>query len=124
MIFESQGVFGALGVAAIAFIIIWGNALAFVVDTKATEKGLEFVFLHCLRFCIVPYENISFVENAGMGFPKFFAYNLKTRPLEKKYYLELKRGWFTRKLLISPAASEDLIGKLQKAGIQLGVKRY
>lgn len=114
---------GVAGVALAVVLIVWGNLLAFVVDTKVTDKGIAIVLFRLVRICTVPYENICLVEPAGFGFPKLFAYNLKTRPLEKKYYLELKKGWFARKLLISPAASEMFPDKLRERGIVLGTRR-
>lgn len=123
LITSNPEIIGGLVVAIAAVIVIWGNALAFIVDTKVTDQGLVFSFLTVFPIASVPFEHIRYIDRAGFGFPNLFAYNLKTRPLEKKYYVELKSGWFASKFLISPAAVDDLEGKLQKNGIQIGIRR-
>jgi hypothetical protein len=87
--------------------------LAWLYDVEMDPRGLRFILLRCMTVHVLPVENIKQVVEVGRFSPgSLNAYNFKNRLGSRSFQVETRRGWFTRKVLITPKDPERFVGWL------------
>ena len=102
----------------VGFLAIWKlEVVSYIYDVRLTADGIEF----CLfRFWIVrrlPYSEIESVGiQRGWG-GGLFAYNFKNRLFKTAFLIRKRKGWFTRRILVTPANDSEFLRALANAHV-------
>lgn len=92
--------------------------LSWLYDIRMDSDGIRFVLFRRLTAYQLRFENIEIVREVGRAtLGALTAYNFKNRFLGRTFLLELKRGWFSRKVLVTPAQPDAFLDMLKTQGI-------
>lgn len=83
-------------------------------DVEMDRRGLRFTLLRWVTVYVLLFENILQVVEVGRFSPgSWNGYNFKNRLGARSFQVETRRGWFTRKVLITPKDPERFVDWLQ-----------
>lgn len=92
--------------------------LAWLYDIKPDPSGLRFVLFGLWTVHLLRFENIkSVTEIRSVSLGAWNAYNFKNRLLARTLLVEMHRGWFTRKVLVTPKDPEEFLACLRDHGV-------
>lgn len=84
-------------------------------DVEIDDSGIHFVLFKVMRVHTTRYEDIKEVrEIRAWSIGAWSAYNFKSRLFGRVFLIELRHGWFTKKILITPKFVENFVGYLEK----------
>ena len=89
--------------------------LAWLYDIDIDDHGIGFVLL---RFAVVHrlmfdnIERVTEIDQISMG--SWSAYNFKNRLFARSFLIKKRRGWFTRKVLVTPNDPDAFITQLRQ----------
>jgi len=107
-------------VSVAAFLAVWKlDALAFIYDARVAENGIEFVLFASLKVYLLSFANIEHVEEVKGGYLLLFVYNFKNRLFRRTFLIKKKRGFFTRRVLVTPANPDEFAASLARAGVRV-----
>jgi len=93
--------------------------LTWLYDINLDEQGIRFILFGFWSVHLLRFENIKSVAEIGRFSPGAInAYNFKNRLFARSFLIEMRRGWFTRKILITPKAPEEFINWLVNNGLE------
>ena len=80
------------------------NILTYLLEVSVQSDGIRFLFLKRYTWYFISIFNIESVSRmSSISFRRINAFSLETRWLfGQTYVIFLKKGWFTRKILITP----------------------
>ncbi|WP_045760867.1 hypothetical protein [Xanthomonas albilineans] len=82
-------------------------------DVKMDVEGIRFAFLGFLTVHLLKFNEIKSVVEVGAGLSfNMGAYNFKNRLFARTFLIEARRGWFARKILITPQNPVEFISWL------------
>lgn len=89
-------------------------------DIKLDPRGVRFVLFCIWTVYLLPWEHIKCVNEIGVLSPgSFAAYNFKNRLFARSFLVETHRGWFTRKVLVTPKDPLEFIQELRSHGLMV-----
>ena len=92
--------------------------LSWLYDIKLDAKGIRFVLFSLWTVYLLPFENIKSVnEISNYSWGSLNAYNFKNRLFARSFMIEMHRGWFARKVLITPKYPSELLAYLREHAI-------
>ena len=107
-------------VSVAAFLAVWKlDALAFIYDTRVARDGIEFVLFTFLNIYLLPFANIEHVEEVKGSYLLLFAYNFKNRLFHRTFLIKKKRGFFTKRVLVTPHDPDEFAALLASAGVRV-----
>lgn len=106
-----SAIIGVIVVAVFAF-----NLLSYVIDVFQDEQGLKIVLFKKFAVHRIQYASIDYVLDWGFGLT--VAFNIVNRFFGRKYLVVLKKGWFTKSILISPANPQEFVDALKNANVK------
>ena len=92
---------------------------SWIYDAVPDDSGVQFRFIK--YFCIhrLPYSNIdSISEVSGLNPVSMTAFNFKSRFFSRCFLIVTKSGWFTRRILLTPASPENFLSLAAKGGVE------
>jgi len=93
--------------------------LSWLYDVRLDTKGIRFILLfftvHLLQFETI--KCVSEIGPASIG--SITAYNFKNRLLARSFLIETRRGWFTRKVLVTPKDPDAFLKVLKEHNVDL-----
>ncbi|WP_207306640.1 hypothetical protein [Xanthomonas oryzae] len=88
-------------------------------DVELDDRGIRFKLFFIL-FYHLPFENIERTREIGsFSLGDLNAYNFKNRLFARTFLIELRRGWFARKVLVTPKDADDFLFRLRRYGVQV-----
>lgn len=109
---------GALGGIALVFLVFRTGLLPLLYDARIGEAGIDFVIFYYVKISTLPYSRIERVKEVGfLGTLTFNAVNFCNRSLTRALLIEKKSGWYTRRVLITPANIDYFKMVLAKEGV-------
>jgi len=104
----------------VGFLAIWKlEIVSYIYDVRLTTKGIEFCLFKVWIVHRLPYseiESIGIQKGWGDG---LFAYNFKNRLFKTAFLIRKRKGWFTRRILVTPASDSEFLGALADAHVPL-----
>jgi hypothetical protein len=95
-----------IGGFLLVFLVVRTGLLAYLYDVKVGETGVNFVLFSKFTFFNLPYSEIEKVKEVGFfGTLALNAVNFQNRSLTKGFLIQKKSGWYTRRIIITPADS-------------------
>ena len=92
--------------------------LAWLYDVVLDENCIRFVLFRFLTVYRLKPDNLeSVVEIDALSPGALNAYNFKNRFLARSFQLSLRRGWFARRLLITPKDPDTFFQWLRIHGV-------
>lgn len=92
--------------------------LTWLYDVKIDTLGIRFVLFQWLTVNLLPWENIDSVREIGVLSPgSLTAYNFKSRFLSRTFLIHKRRGWFARKVLVTPKDPDLFLSAIRANGI-------
>jgi hypothetical protein len=97
------------------------NLRAWFLDISIEETGIR--FLLCRRYTIhhLRIENIESITKVGRFYYMYSrmldVLDLQNRFLAQPYLIKTKRGWFARKILVTPDERDDILEWAREHGI-------
>jgi len=112
------------GAAAVIFLgtdLMSGfHPFVWLYDVIVEDDGLRFVVFRKVTVCFVGRENIEKVMEIGpVSIGALSAFNFKNRFLARSFMIRLKRGWFARQVLITPADARQFEAWAGQHGISV-----
>ena len=102
----------------VGFLAIWKlEVVSYIYAVRLTADGIEFCLL---KFWIVrrlPYseiESVGIQRGWGSG---LFTYNFKNRLFKTAFLIRKRKGWFTRRILVTPASDSEFLRALANAHV-------
>ena len=96
------------------------SVFSWLYDVDIGETGIRFVLFGAITIHLVKYSNIQSVKEVSpTSLGTFTAYNFKNRLFAKTFLLKLRRGWFARKILVTPKSPGEFISVLEKHNIDI-----
>lgn len=78
--------------------------LSWLYDIKLDIQGIRFVLFNVWTVYLLEFENIESVKQIGcFSLGSLTAYNFKNRLCNRSFLIEMRHGWFTHKVLVTPA---------------------
>jgi hypothetical protein len=97
--------------------------LAWLYDIRLEPRGIRFVMFCTWTVHLLQWGNIKCVTEIGMlSAASISAYNFKNRLFARSFLLETKRGWFTRKILVTPGEPDQFVERLCSSGVVVVTK--
>ncbi|MDA8383504.1 MAG: hypothetical protein M0037_10665 [Betaproteobacteria bacterium] len=112
----------SLFVTTLLILAVWKlEIVAYILDIRPTERGIEFLFFRMLRFYSLPFANIEYVEELKDGgfLTHPLAYNCKNRLFAKTFYIKKRKGLFTRQILVTPPDPASFRNFLLRGGVRV-----
>ena len=98
-------------------------SLCWLYDVALDEKGLRFVLFKFWTVYLLKFENIeSVVEMGPITLSALAAYNFKNRFWARCFLITTKRGWFTRKVLITPKSPAEFLAWLKSNAAKVSIE--
>jgi len=92
--------------------------LAWLYDIRPDSNGIRFVLFGFWTVHLLRFGNIKSVTEIGkVSLGTWNAYNFKNRLLARTLLIEMHRGWFTRKVLVTPKNPEEFLARLRDHGV-------
>ena len=92
--------------------------LSWLYDVKLGAQGIRFTLFGFWTVHLLQFENIESVTEIGrMALGAFSAYNFKNRLFSRSFLIQTRRGWFTRKVLVTPKAPDEFLLWLRNNGV-------
>lgn len=89
-------------------------------DAICEEAGIRFTLFRVLTVHRLRPENIEAIsEVSQVSLGKWNAYNFKSRLFGRCFLVQTKRGWFTRRVLITPKEPDDFVRWVVANGIRM-----
>jgi len=86
------------------------SLFSWLYDVILDARGIRFVLLRVWTIHLLKIENIeSITEINQASFGSLNAYNFKNRLFARSYLIKTKRGWFARKILITPKDPDEFL---------------
>lgn len=93
---------------------------AWLYDIAVDDAGIAFVLL---RFAVVyrlQFQNIERVTEIGRAsVGALSAYNFKSRLFARSFLVQARRGWFARKVLVTPDDPDTFITQLRRHSVDV-----
>ena len=88
-------------------------------DIKSDTKGPRFTLLGLWTLHLLRFENIKCVREIGIAsIGSMSAYNFKNRLFCRSCLVETRRGWLTRKVLVTPKNADTFIAALKQHNVE------
>ena len=114
---------GGLAATIVGFFAIWKlEAITYIYDACPRESGIDFQLFRVWTIYVLPYAEIQSVD-VQPGWGGLFVYNFKNRLFSPSFLINKKKGWFTRRILITPARSEEFRRALGNAHVPVKTSR-
>jgi hypothetical protein len=97
----------------VGFLAIWKlEIVSYIYDVRLTADGIEFCLfrvwiVHHLRYSEI--ESVRIQKGWGGG---LFAYSFKNRLFKTAFLIRKRKGWFTRRILVTPASDSEFLRAL------------
>lgn len=92
--------------------------LTWLYDVIVEDDGIRFVVFKKLTVHFLERDRIEEVVEVGVAsIGSISAFNFKSRFLARSFMVRLKRGWFARQVLITPADAERFEAWVRRHGI-------
>jgi hypothetical protein len=115
---DSGWAFGLAAVTVVLFVIAWiFDAISIIYDIHLSEKGIAFVLFRVVTVYNLRFPDIECVKETRGGYFQFRAYNFKNRFFARTFLIQKKRGWVTRKILVTPRDPYVFVSYLVQAGV-------
>lgn len=96
------------------------NLLSWLYDVKLDDQGIRFVLFGFLTVHLLRFENIEdVIELPYGGLQALTAYNFKNRLFARCFLIKKRRGWFTRKVLITPDLADEFVAALVRNRVRV-----
>ena len=100
------------------------SLFSWLYDVILDARGIRFVLLRVWTIHLLKIENIeSITEINQASFGSLNAYNFKNRLFARSYLIKTKRGWFARKILITPKDPDEFLVWSRGKGLVWGFRR-
>jgi hypothetical protein len=94
--------------------------LTWFYDVVVEEDGIRFVVLGKLTIHFLGRDRIEEIEEVGVAsIGSVSAFNFKNRFLARSFMVRLKRGWYARQVLITPADAEQFEAWAKRHGASI-----
>lgn len=94
------------------------NLFGWLFDVVLDQRGIRFRLFSAWTFHILEFEDIDSVKEIGFASPgSWNAVNFKNSLFARSFIVTTKRGWFSRKMLITPKDPDLFITELRGRGI-------
>lgn len=92
--------------------------LTWLYDVIVEDDGIRFVVLRKVTVHFVDRDRIEEIKEIGVAsIGSISALNFKSRFLARSFMVRLKRGWFARQILITPADARQFEAWVSQHGI-------
>jgi hypothetical protein len=114
---------GGLAATIAGFFAIWKlEAITYIYDACPREGGIDFCLFRLWNIYFLPYAEIESVE-VQPGWGSLFVYSFKNRLFSPSFLIKKKKGWFTKRILITPARSDEFRHALNNAHVPVNTSR-
>ncbi len=98
--------------------------LPWLYDIKLDANGVRFVLFGFWTVHLLRFENIkSVIEIGNLSLGAWNAYNFKNRLFARALLIEMHRGWFARKVLVTPKNPNEFLVCLRDHGVVISTGR-
>jgi len=95
--------------------------LSWLYDINLDPSGIRFVLFGFLTIHVLKPDNIESVTEIGRtSIGSLTAYNFKNRFLARTFLIQTRRGWFTRRVLVTPKSPSTFTEWLKEHGVEVG----
>lgn len=89
-------------------------------DITLDSKGVRFILFHFFTVHLLRWANIKCVTEISYFSPgSIAAYNFKNRLFASSFLIEVQRGWFAKKILVTPKDPEQFVAELRRNGVHV-----
>ena len=111
-------IIAGVALTIVGFLAIWKlEIVSYIYDVRLTADGIEFCLFRMLVMHRLPYseiESVGIQKGWGGG---LFAYNFKNRLFKTAFLIRKRKGWFTRRILVTPASDSEFLRGLANAHV-------
>ena len=94
--------------------------LSWLYDVNLAEQGIHFTLLGFWTIYLLKPSNIESITEIGKAsIGALNAYNFKNRFFARCFLIKIKRGWFAKKVLITPKSADEFIAWSRLNGLDL-----
>ena len=102
----------------VGFLAIWKlEIVSYIYDVRLTADGIEFCLFRIWVMHRLPYSEIESVGIQKGWVGGLFAYNFKNRLFKTAFLIRKRKGWFTRRILVTPASDSEFLRELANAHV-------
>ena len=97
--------------------------LSWLYDVRLDEQGIRFILLRFWTIYLLKPCNIESITEIGMAsIGAWNAYNFKNRFFARCFMINIRRGWFARKVLITPKSADEFVAwsRLNSIDLRIG----
>jgi len=108
---------GMVAVIVLGAAVTKLDLLAKLYDVRLSTRGIEFIVFSKRVFYTLEFSNINQVIEGRGGYHFLVACNFRNRFFEGCLLIQKKKGFFARKVLITPSNPGIFMDRLIKAGV-------
>src|SRR5437667_5422271 len=111
-------IIAGLALTIVGFLAIWKlEIVSYVYDVRLTANGIEFCLFRIWIVHRLPYSGIESVDIQRGWRGGLFTYNFKNRLFRTTFLIRKRKGWFTRRILVTPANESEFLRALANAHV-------